>query len=225
MLIFDPAGQLTAWNAKLTALLEITGDVPAWLEALDFEAPLAVALQATDAMMSVNGKPITLVSRTLVGMGRVVLLREPAGQTHEESTAILLEALDDIVPCRPTGRRGRVLVVDDNLMILRFVTRLLRRDHDVSAIGDPREALRSIAKGARYDAIVCDIMMPLKTGMDMYSELTVLAPAQAAKIVFITGFDTEQVRMFLDDVPNPRLEKPFPAAQLRELVNRHIDKK
>lgn len=107
-------------------------------------------------------------------------------------------------------RRARLLIVDDDELVVSTIVRSLGKDHDVVALSDPHEAARRIHGGERYDRILCDLMMPTGTGMDLYADLLEAAPDQAERIVFITGGAfTERAREFLDDVPNPRLEKPF----------------
>jgi CheY-like chemotaxis protein len=63
-------------------------------------------------------------------------------------------------------------------------------------------------------------MMPQMTGMDLYDELVRTAPAQADRMVFLSGGAfTAAARTFLEDVPNQRLEKPFDTRELLALVN------
>ncbi|MCW5805526.1 MAG: response regulator [Deltaproteobacteria bacterium] len=120
-------------------------------------------------------------------------------------------------------RRGRVLVVDDEVAISKTIRRALRSEHDVVAINDPHEALRVIVTGERFDVILCDLMMPTGTGMELHARLLEQAPDQAANMVFITGGAfTSSTRAFLDEVPNPRLEKPFNITNLRAMVNDRV---
>jgi hypothetical protein len=67
-------------------------------------------------------------------------------------------------------RRGRVLVVDDELLVARSIARALR-DHDVSIALDAAEALRLIERGPAFDVILCDLMMPGVSGLDLYEQL------------------------------------------------------
>ncbi len=122
------------------------------------------------------------------------------------------------------GRRGRILVVDDEPLICHAVSRTLARDHDTTAVTDPREALRRLTSGEHFDVILCDLMMPQMTGMDLHAELVKLDPGVAGRMVFLTGGAfTARARDFLDNVHNQRLEKPFDPAQLRALINDKID--
>lgn len=115
-------------------------------------------------------------------------------------------------------QRGKVLVVDDEPMIGRYLSAIMSTDHDVTVCASVREALDRLREGARFDAILCDLMMPGLTGMDLHAELTSSAPDQAERMIFITGGAfTNASKLFLDTVPNQRLHKPFNTASLREL--------
>ena len=120
-------------------------------------------------------------------------------------------------------RRGRVLVVDDEPLITRTVQRALSKDHDILALSSAEDALAHINSGERFDVILCDLMMPQMTGMDLHGELLRVAPEQAARMVFLTGGAfTARARTFLDQVPNQRVEKPFDAVHLRALINDRV---
>jgi PAS domain S-box-containing protein len=122
----------------------------------------------------------------------------------------------------PTGarRRGRVLVIDDDASVTTTLFRALSLDHDVLAVDSGTRALELFDQGERYDVIVCDLMMPEMTGMQLYEELKERDPAEAARIVFMTGGAfTAAAREFFETVNNPRIEKPFSARELRELIN------
>jgi signal transduction histidine kinase len=124
---------------------------------------------------------------------------------------------------QPIGRRGRVLVIDDEPLIGAAVKRALSAEHDVLALSSSHEALQRFRDGERYDVIICDLMMPALTGMDIHDELVRLAPAQADRMVFITGGAfTSRAQTFLAEVQNPRIEKPFDLHALRALVHQAI---
>ena len=115
--------------------------------------------------------------------------------------------------------RAKILIVDDDPIVLATVTRVLAREHEVVGVSAAREATARVAAGDRFDVIVCDLMMPEASGMDLHGELLRLAPEQAARIVFITGGAfTPQALAFLERVRNPRLEKPFDVQSLKAVV-------
>jgi len=128
------------------------------------------------------------------------------------------EGLPSTAPAQP-GRRGRILVVDDEPAIGESVRRLLRSEHEVVGRTKADDARDLVARGDRFDAILCDLMMPGMTGMDLHAALLRLAPDQAERMVFITGGAfTTTASEFLERVPNLRLEKPYDSANLRAIV-------
>jgi CheY-like chemotaxis protein len=117
-------------------------------------------------------------------------------------------------------RRERVLVIDDEPMIGIMIRRLLAAHCDVLPVTSPREALRRIAAQERFDAILCDLMMPRMNGIEFYSELKALAPDLARRTGFLTGGAvTPQARKFLQENPDRYLEKPVELGKLRAFVN------
>jgi PAS domain S-box-containing protein len=117
--------------------------------------------------------------------------------------------------------RRRVLVIDDERLVGEAIARALAEDNDVEVATDAQQALARVAAGNRYDVILCDLMMPVVTGMDMYAEIVRTYPQLAGRIVFMTGGAfTPRARAFLESVVNPCLEKPLDMAKLRSLVAR-----
>jgi signal transduction histidine kinase len=116
------------------------------------------------------------------------------------------------------SRRGRVLVIDDEPMICAVVRRLLSAEHEVVSACSVKEALTRL-EGEDFDVILCDLMMPEATGMDLHASLAASRPALARRIVFMTGGAfTPVARDFLDGIANARVEKPFDTATLKDLV-------
>lgn len=115
--------------------------------------------------------------------------------------------------------RPRVLVVDDEENLRASLGQILAFEFDVTVCAGGAEALALIDGGARFDALLVDLMMPGMSGMDLHARLAERAPEQSARVVFLTGGAfTQRARDFLRATPNPRLEKPFDVEQLRATV-------
>ncbi len=120
----------------------------------------------------------------------------------------------------PSLRRGNILVIDDEAMLALAIQRFLSNEHEVTAVHSAAAAIALFESGARYDVVLCDLMMPQVTGMELYDLVNQLDPEQARKMVFITGGAfTPSARDFLASSTNRQLEKPFDLEELKQLVN------
>ena len=102
---------------------------------------------------------------------------------------------------------------------------LRQRRNGVGLIAEGKQAHARVQKGAVYDVVFCDLMMPVMTGMDLYAEIVRAAPRLAGRLVFMTGGAfTPRARAFLENVVNPCLEKPLDTSKLRSIVARAAGK-
>ncbi|MFT3697074.1 MAG: response regulator [Kofleriaceae bacterium] len=127
------------------------------------------------------------------------------------------------LPMKAT-RRGRILVIDDEDSLVQAIKRFMSQDHEVDGTTSARQAIDMLAADQSYDAIVCDLMMPQVTGMDVYNAVVKIDQKLADKMIFVTGGAfTESARQFLDSLPLGRhIEKPFDLKTLRALINEKI---
>jgi CheY-like chemotaxis protein len=122
-------------------------------------------------------------------------------------------------------RRGRILAVDDEELVLRTVQRILG-DHDVVCCTGALDALKRLESGEHFDVILSDVHMPTMTGMDLYERLLERDPEEAAKIVFMSGGAiTSKIDDFLATVPNARVDKPFSVEALLSAVEAVIERR
>jgi CheY-like chemotaxis protein len=120
-------------------------------------------------------------------------------------------------------RRARVLVVDDESLVAESLRLVLSDEFVVSATTQPESALAGIASGESFDVILCDVMMPAMSGVELRNRIEDIAPDQAARVVFVTGgIVMPEVRALLESVPNAWLEKPIDLEGLRELIRRRV---
>ena len=79
----------------------------------------------------------------------------------------------------------------------------------------------TLAGGTEFDVIVSDVMMPNMTGIELLEELRRIAPAQAARLIFLSGGAfTAQARDQLAELGVLQLEKPVTAKELRASISR-----
>ena len=152
------------------------------------------------------------------GSGSVFRVVLPASSQPSDRIEVVIE--------RPTTvtRRGRILVVDDDTLVAKAMSRLLAEHHEVLALTSADEALMRLERGERFDLIFCDLMMPVTTGVEFHERLLELDREQAERTIFITGGAfTDASRKFLETTANDRLEKPFDQHKLRQIVARYLN--
>ena len=120
-------------------------------------------------------------------------------------------------------RVGRVLIVDDELLLAESLRRILADEFEVTATSAPTMALAWLTSGDRYDVILCDVMMPGMHGVELRARVERVAPELAARFVFMTGgILMPEVQALLDHTPSIVLAKPFDYGALRELIRRRV---
>ncbi len=123
-----------------------------------------------------------------------------------------------VPPAQPPLARQRVLVIDDEPNVCRFMRRALV-NHDVVTCTGGAEALALLARDPDFDLILCDLTMPNVSGMAVFERLQAEQPELAERVVLMTGGDhTERARMFRDTVPNQIVGKPVTIERLLELL-------
>jgi PAS domain S-box-containing protein len=120
-------------------------------------------------------------------------------------------------------RRGRLLIVDDDVNVARTFAILLSPEHEVEASSRPLAAAQRVLSGERFDVIFCDLMMPEMTGMDFHALIAKTLPQQAERIVFITGGAfTPAASAFVASASNTVLQKPFEKGAIDAILARHL---
>jgi len=163
----------------------------------------------------------TLSFESEVGKGAVfrVELAAAVRTIGAAAARVSQEASAEVAP----AARARILVVDDEPIVCFSLERLLSKEGEVVAVTSAQHALACIEAGARFDVILCDVMMPEMDAPALYGEVRKLAPAQAERMVFVTGGAfTARAGEFLASVPNPQIGKPFDVDALIALVRSRV---
>ncbi|MFT7521655.1 MAG: CheY-like chemotaxis protein [Kiritimatiellia bacterium] len=113
---------------------------------------------------------------------------------------------------------ARVLIIEDEPMVARGIARALR-SYETVIQSHAEEAVQHILDRVAYDVIICDLMMPGMTGMQVYDAVVAQRPELASRFVFISGGTVDRTpSSFFKRVTNTHLEKPFDPSALRTAV-------
>ncbi|HEX4049151.1 MAG TPA: response regulator, partial [Elusimicrobiota bacterium] len=125
---------------------------------------------------------------------------------------------------RRAGRPARLLVVEDDVVVRRFVVRSLEREgYAVSAAADGAEALRlSDSHEGAFDAAIVDIVLPRVRGAEVVARLRARQPT--VRVLFISGYRTEESALPAGPDGRARfLAKPFTGAALSDKVRELLE--
>jgi len=133
---------------------------------------------------------------------------------------------------RPEGKSSgdkasgsRILVVEDEPTVAQLIADVLSEEgHVVDTVLDGREGL-NLARGRRYDLVICDLRMPRLDGRAFYRQLAQEENPLQHRLLFVTG-DTLAPRTvdFLQRCGLPYLAKPFLVEELKEVVARSLER-
>lgn len=116
------------------------------------------------------------------------------------------------------ARRLRILVLDDEEAIRKFLVRVLRDSVDVVATGTGADALRLIDAGD-FDGIFCDHRMPGMTGTDVYKRIATVRPELARQFILMSGdVLNPELLAFAEGRAIRLLSKPFEIETLRSII-------
>jgi len=118
---------------------------------------------------------------------------------------------------------ARVLVVDDEPIVVRSCQRILEGDYHVDTAADGREALRRVEDGP-YDVMILDIMMPDVDGMEVLRRVKEAHPD--LEVIMVTGLSeigtaVQAMKLGAFDY----VSKPFEPDELRLVVQRAMERR
>jgi two-component system chemotaxis response regulator CheY len=117
---------------------------------------------------------------------------------------------------------GTVLVVDDSAMMRKVVLRVLKMAElefeNILEAGDGREALL-LLRTNQVDLIMCDINMPVMSGIELLQRIKEEKLAKGVPIVMVTTENSEpQVRQAILAGARGYIRKPFTVDHIRNNV-------
>jgi signal transduction histidine kinase/ActR/RegA family two-component response regulator len=170
-----------------------------------------------------TGLGLYISNNIVVGFGGQLLLEE--GIDGGCAFRVILPACSSRAAPSPETPKAphlselRILVVDDEPAILHCMGALLR-PHTVAIARDGPDALETLSRDP-FDVVICDLMMPGMSGVDLYREVCNRWPVLARRFVFMTGGTYAKTREDQPDTSEvPVLLKPFDRRDLHATIAR-----
>ncbi|MCA9619643.1 MAG: response regulator, partial [Myxococcales bacterium] len=159
------------------------------------------------------GGELTIESE--LGRGTAIAVRLPRVQPIARTAAAPPAAIE----------ARRLLIIDDEELVLRALRRGLV-DHDVVTVSSAEEALALFETDRAFDLVLCDMMMPGRTGAELYQQVAREHPELAERFAFLTGgvYGVTE-REFLESSGRPTLSKPITGDTLTELLGGPLSRK
>ena len=163
---------------------------------------MGLGLSICHRIVTSHGGTLEVDSRP--NQGTTFRMRLPASIEQAESSPTSSASR----PASPPLNRPSVLIVDDDTRVAIALQRMLE-DHYGCSLADSAESALALIQEASFDVILCDLMMPVQTGMDLQAEVARSHPGLEQRFVFMTGGAfTQRGIEFLERTTNLVVEKP-----------------
>lgn len=117
------------------------------------------------------------------------------------------------------GVRPRILVIDDNEVLLRSFARMLHR-YETLVENDPHVAVARIRNGEAFDIILCDLRMPGMSGIEVLHAIRAhFSSGGGPQVIMMSGSD----ELSAADLDTPVLLKPCHSTEVRAMMNRLLE--
>jgi signal transduction histidine kinase len=114
-----------------------------------------------------------------------------------------------------TGRKLRLLAIDDEPRILRLMNAVLAGAYDLATAADGEQGL-SLALSTQPDLILTDFNMPKMTGQELLRRLRQEPSLDDVPVIVLTGHEDDELRVdLLRNGAQDFLVKPFSVEELR----------
>lgn len=197
-----------------------------------------IGLAFVKEIVELLGGSVSLKSK--VGEGSEFSLQLPVGtpvddiESREDEPFEILPYLiadmtvnngDELKNIESFSDRQKVLVIDDNADMGRFIASILKAEYEVLLASDGLQGLK-IAREKRPDIIVSDVMMPGMDGTELTKVLKDSEDLRGIPVILLTArADIAAKLKGLEIGADDYLSKPFNARELRARIRSHLEMK
>lgn len=116
-----------------------------------------------------------------------------------------------------------ILLVDDEPAVLNALTRILRKDYQITSFSNANDALEAIKHNlntdSQFDFIISDIRMPHMDGIELLTHIYKIAPQMSR--VLLSGYaDMELCQSAIpENIAQIILSKPWDNFEIKTIIN------
>ena len=216
---FEHARGMTTLTVRVQRLARPGGDVARLSVHDDGASPPQEQLATLFDRHRSDGRGLGLhICREVVGLhgGEIWAEQAPAGGTV---FAVTLATEREPLPRAPAGERPLVLLVEDDAALARTCAEALSAHYQVELAHDGNEGVAR-ARALRPDAIVMDVFMPRRDGLDAMATLAASDDTADIPVLLMSGHRGLEAKLkALGLRPADHLPKPFAVAELLTRVD------
>jgi signal transduction histidine kinase/ActR/RegA family two-component response regulator len=171
-----------------------------------------------------TGLGLSICHRLIHAMGGRIHVSSEEGRGSRFSVFLSIAKRDEDIEAphsehaKSSARRLRLLIVDDEVLVARAVRRMFDKEFRVEIALNGHAALEKLAS-TDYDVVLCDLMMPGITGLDVYRQVRSENEPLARRFVFATGgLFSQELSDNIKRLSNMIVEKPFDPEELRRVI-------
>lgn len=161
--------------------------------------------------------------KSTLNQGSQFILELPYSEIEKE------QIQSDEANSQSTSKKPKILVVEDNIEMSKFLSEILRSQYNVTVAFDGADALEKIKKND-YDLISSDVMMPKVDGFELREEVLKLKDKREIPYILITAkhLEVDKINGYQLGI-NDYIVKPFNKnellARVANLIENNANKK
>lgn len=193
------------------------------------QAPAEQAAQSPVGQTAQMQSPVGQAAQMQSPVGQTAQMQPPVGQAAQAQAQAPAEKKGEKQASPRTAKRrrrlygrGRILVIDDNPLMLKVIKEHLHEEYDVATAINGKVALRFL-ESRSVDLILLDYEMPDQDGPAVLEKLRSMEKTKDIPVIFLTGIsDKKKITKALIMKPEGYLLKPIDHDKLMSTIKKYI---
>lgn len=123
-----------------------------------------------------------------------------------------------------TQNKKKILVIDDEVMLLSLLERSLSSDYEVKTASSGRDAVR-LCEEIKFDLLIMDVNMPEADGFQTLSSIRNLDHYRNIPVLFLSGRNELDSKLLAFELgARDYMQKPIHTKELRARIRVHLEK-